>query len=280
VPEFWGFDAIDIKGMISFWTPTLPLITAIGGKLNTAAFREKMLSYGCTEESYLDYRILYGTPQPPGELIPNAADMMPLAYGVIDSVNLEGEAVSMILMVSRESGKDVQKAKTHIETVLQAYHQKPISSYLGMVEMLASNLGTVGSALLVDFSILERMWQQKDQVQKEELQTTIGPGRLDPYINFSIAFKKEGGDSFLEFILAYNTAEKAEANVNTLQKHLTEGRSIMYKKPLSEVWTVDEVKTEHSLLRARVKLIPQEGGKPFFFTGWIYLPDYWFLFPN
>lgn len=276
IDELWGFRAADIQGILN-WPPLQT--TVLGGMLDTTAFREKMKSYGYNEESYLDYIVVSGTPQPTGELTEQIAAMMPRAFGVIDGMEVEGETVNLIIM-SAQSANDPLQAKTNIEAILKAHHDKTSLAYRnGGITDLANSVGKVGSAFITTRSDLEATWERMDTTQKDNLKTAIGPGELDPYNEFAITYRREGDGRLFEFIMAYDSAADAEANTETIRTRLAEAHSTIYG-PLSDLWTVQDVVAEGRYLSAAVELIPQESGKPFYLTGMIYAPDYWFLLPG
>jgi hypothetical protein len=65
-----------------------------------------------------------------------------------------------------------------------------------------------------------------------------------------------------------------------LEKRLNEGRSPYTNRPLSERWTVQEVKTEGPFLLGTARLIEQPGGKTINFAVMVITSDYLFLYPN
>ncbi len=280
IHEFWGFDGVDVQGVLTFWPP-LPPITVLGGNLDTTAFREKMRSYRYNEETYLDYTVIYGVPQPAGDLTEALAGMMPRAFGVIDGLEVGGDTVNLIIISGSDGADDPLPAKSHIDTVLKAFWDRTTLAYgSGGITALAESLGKVGSAFLTTRSDLEEIWRKMDAVQKDTLKAAIGPGELSPYDEFAITYRQERGSRLLEFVLSYDSAPAAVANVETLRTRLTEARSSYHTTPWADLWTVRDVAAAGSYLSATVELIPRDNGKYIYLTAMIYALDYWFLYPD
>ncbi len=280
VHELWGFDGVDVQGLLTFWPP-LPPITVLGGNLDTAAFREKMKSYRYDEENYPDYTVIYGMPQPAGDLTESMAGMMPRAFGVIDGLEVDGEIVNLIIMTGSDGADDPLPAKSQVETVLKAYRDRTTLAYgSGGITALADSLGKVGSAFLTKRSDLKETWGRMDATQKDSLKTAIGPGELSPYNEFAITYRREGDRRLLEFVLSYDSAPAAQANAATLRARLTEARSVYQKTPLADLWKVGDVAAAGSYLCATVELIPRDIGTSINLTAMIYALDYWFLYPD
>src|SRR5450759_4474555 len=109
-----------------------------------------------------------------------------------------------------------------------------------------------------------------------ERSSDIGTGKLDPYGQLAITFRKDGNDSILEFILGYDTDAAAQSNVTTLEKRLSEGRRGFTGQPVSEIWKVREVKANGEFLHGTVQLVEQPDGKTLNFANMLFLKDYLF----
>ena len=94
-------------------------------------------------------------------------------------------------------------------------------------------------------------------------------------------YRGEGGRIVFDFILAYETPVDAEAGVPVLRERLSQGRSILsHNAPFSEVWTIEDITSSGSLLRATVHPLDTAPLGDWLFFDMIYAVDYWFLYPG
>ena len=108
-----------------------------------------------------------------------------------------------------------------------------------------------------------------------------GPGELTPYDAMAMTYRGEGDRIVFDFILAYETRAAAEAGVPVLRERLSQGRSILsHDAPFSEVWTIQDVTSSGSLLRATVYPLDTAPLGDLLFVGMVYAVDYWFLYPD
>jgi hypothetical protein len=272
--EVWGFDAVDVEGMLTVWVEGTPL-TVLSGKLDTAAFRQKLGTYKYEEESLLGYPVYSGIPESEEELIVN---LLPRACSIIERVEVKGGTVALIIM-AESADNNVALARSIVEAAVTGYHEKTSLAYeTGGIAELAGSLGRVGSAFITDDSRYEKQLQESDPETSERLKSAAGPGELDPYTQLAITYRKDGADSIFEFTLAYDTPSAAEANAAALRQRLSEGRSLLYDRALAEYWTVREVKADGTFLHATVKVA--ETTHDVFYAGMIYARDLWFLYPS
>jgi len=290
-PEIWGFDDVDQEG--SLWIYLGPQqLSLVMGKLDTMAFREKMKSYQYIEEDYLGYPVISGTPHYP-EPNYHMDDLLPRAYGVIDGIPTNSGAMNLVIIPERRDDyllleDEVGEVKTAIQSVIKAYHDKTSLAYqTGGITTLASRMETVGSAILANPNDLQfDEWLDlkglSPQQLKEEKAFYIGPGTLSPYSQVAFTQTKVGSDRIIKFILTYSDSTTARKNVPVLEERLKSGHSLLWNKPLTDYWTVQEVTTDGSYLEATVRINepqPKDG------TGYsvgisVFTGDYWFLYPD
>ena len=143
VTELWGFDVVDVSGILTFWGDDP--VTILSGDLNTAAFRQKLLSYGYEENTYLGLPVFSGIPEPNEDI---NFDILPRAFGIINGVRTGREPVNFIVM-SEGSGDDIEFARQSIETAIAAYRQKAsLADTSHPLARLADAIGEVGAAYI------------------------------------------------------------------------------------------------------------------------------------
>lgn len=288
IVELWGFDNVDLQGILTFWTEDSSSLTVLGGTLDTDAFREKMKSHQYVEEEFLGYPVLSGIPS--FDDSPALSDILPRAFGIIKGMEVNGGTVNLILMANRREDcllleDEVNQAKNAIKVALQAYHEKTSLAYqAGGITALASSLGDTGSVFVSSASDLsfQTTVDGLRQQDRDKYKSYIGPGRLNPYEQMAITLKKNGEATYVTFILVYENQEQASKNIEVLEERLKSAQSVLQNKALSEYWTVQEVYTEGPYLQAIVKVNqPQPtDGTGYFFVGSIWANDLWFLFPG
>lgn len=279
VADVSGFDVVDLEGALTVMYRDQTTLNIYVGHLDITALREKLKPYQYTEESYLGYPIFYGIPQPTLDIGPLMADLSPRAFGVIEGVKTSGDTVSLIIRVNKTSGNDVIKAKNTIQSVLQAYQDKTTLAYRsGGLTALANSLGGVGAAFITEDPNPETGFLEGMTPEKRE--SYVGPGKLTPYGRLAITQGKDKSDFVIDFILEYDSNATAQSNAETLQKRLSEAQSSIRNKPLSELWTVKEVKTMGPYLHGKVKQIERPNGTTEGLVGMVFAQDYLFLYPN
>ena len=272
------FDIVNLKGALTVWYQDQSSINISGGQLDLAALREMLKPYQYTEENYLGYPIFSRAQQPAVDTQPGWSKWLPPTFGIIEGVKNGGDTVSLILTASNSGDNDVSKARSTIQSALKAYQDKKTLAYQSTaITPLINSLGRVGSAFISQGTSLQA---ELESIKPEDRPSYIGTGKLDPYSQLAITFRKDGNDSILEFILGYDTDAIAQSNVTTLEKRLSEGRRSFTGQPVSEIWSVKEVKANGSFLHGAVKLIEQPDGKTLNFANMIFLKDYPFLSPN
>lgn len=274
--EVWGFDAVDIKGSLTVWYQDQTSLDIFIGNFDIPAFREKLESYQYQEESYLGYPVFTGVPPAAVDISPPLPAWFPRACGIIGDVEISGDKISFIILANTPEN-DKQKAENILQTALKAYQDKTALAYRsGGITDLANSLGRVGSAFIREDFSFELDLQHMPAAEREKF---TGPGELSPYERLAITYRKEGNEPIVEFILAYETNAIAESNIDTLQKRLNEGGSFT-NKPLSEFWTVKDVKANGLFLVGAVELLEQASGRTISFGVMVFGGDYFFLAPN
>ncbi|MGD9143416.1 MAG: hypothetical protein PVG61_06190 [Dehalococcoidia bacterium] len=272
---FWGFNAADISGILTYWGEGR--VTILCGNLDTVTFRMKMLSYGYEESSYLGRPVLSGTPEPSGDM---SFEVLPRAYGIINGVRIGSEPVNFILMSG--SGNDPDQSIQNIKKSIAAYHQKTsLAGISNPLTRLAASVGEVGAAYITTDTSLTSILENASVEQAERMKAAIGPGYLPPYQGLAMTYRWEDGRIIYDFILAYETHTDAEAGVPVLRERLSQGHSYMFHDaPLSGVWTIRDVSSSDSLLKAKVLLLDTAPRYDSFFVVMVYAVDYWFLYPG
>ena len=280
----WGFDAVDLKGVLNIWNKGKPSMTVLGGHLDTEAFRDKLKTYNYQEEKYLGFSVYSGDPQAVTkatlDVKPPLADWLPRAFGVIEGVEVNEDRFNLILMAA--ISEDVLESKNVIQTALKSYvDQTSLAFQTGEFTSLLISLTDIGSAFVSNLSDLpfEKIIQGMDPQQRDRLQAAIGPEKLSPYRIMAVTLRKIDTDYVFEFTLTYNTAAEAGKAASVLYQRLDEGRSLLTDKPLKDYWTLQESKAVGEQVKAVVKLSEQAAGKPFL-SGLITNTDYWFLYPE
>jgi len=276
VTELWGFDAVDVSGILTFWSDSL--VTILSGDLDTTAFRRKLLSYGYEEDTYLGSPVFSGTPESNENF---SVGILPHAFGIINGVRTGAEFVSFILM-SESGDEDIEIARKSIEASIAAYRQKSsLANESNPLTTLADVVGEVGAAYITTDTRFTFIIEQSSKDRIEQIRESIGPGELSPYNALAMTYHWEDDSIILEFILAYETPAAARANIQVLRERLNKGRSFLfYDAPLSEIWTIEDVTNRDSLLLATVRLLRTTRSHDYFFVDMFYALDYWFLYPN
>jgi hypothetical protein len=272
---FWGFNAADISGILTYWGEGW--VTILSGNLDTETFRMKMLSYGYEESSYLGRPVLSGTPEPSEDM---SFEVLPRAYGIIDGVRIGSEPYTFILMSG--SGNDPDKSIQNIKKSIAAYHQKTsLAGVSNPLTRLAASVGKVGAAYITTDTSLTSRLENASVEQAERIKAAIGPGYLPPYKGLAMTCRREYGSVLYDFILAYETSADAEVGVPVMRERLLEGRSYMFGDfPFSEVWTIQNVSSADSFLKATVRLVDTTPSLVSFFVKMVYGGDYLFLYPG
>ena len=143
ITELWGFDVVDVSGILTFWGEGP--VTILSGDLDTNAFRQKLLSYRYEEDTYLGLPVFSGIPEPNENIKP---DILPRAFGIINGVRTGAEPVNFIVM-SGSGDDDVESARQGIEATIAAYHQNSsLADESNPLTILASSVGEVGAAYI------------------------------------------------------------------------------------------------------------------------------------
>jgi hypothetical protein len=158
-------------------------VTILGGHPDTAAFQDKMKSYGYAEESYLGFTVFSGIPQNVINTYPSLSNLLPRAYGVIDGVKVDGDALNLILIADNWSGnKEVLQSKNAIEAALESYQKKTAFGFKNSeISALANSLGEVGSAFILSESEFERMYRELSAEGKDRVKSNVAPIDLGAY---------------------------------------------------------------------------------------------------
>jgi len=276
VTEHWGFDAVDVSGILTFWGEGP--VTILSGDLDTNAFRQKLLSYGYTETTYLGSPVFSGIPEPNEDI---NFDILPRAFGIINGVRTGREPVNFIVM-SEGSGDDIEFARQSIETAIAAYRQKAsLADESNPLIKLADSIKEVGAAYITTDNRFTHVIEQSTEDHLERIRAAIGPGELDPYDAMAMTYRGEGERIVFDFILAYETTAAARANVPVLRVRLSQGHSFLsHNTPLSEIWTIEDVTSSDSQLRATVHLVDTAPLGDLLFVSMVHVVDYWSLYPG
>ena len=276
ITELWGFDAVDVSGILTFWGEGP--VTILSGDLDTTAFRMKLLTYRYTETTYLGSPVFSGMPESNEDI---NVDILPRAFGIINGVRTGAEPINFIVM-SEAGDNDIEFAKQSIEATIKAYHHKSSLAYTSNpLTTLASSIGDVGAAHITTDTRLNMVLQVNKGYIEERMRAAIGPGELSPYDAVAMTYRWEGDSIFFEFILAYETTAAARANIPVLQERLSRGRSFWFHDaPLSEIWTIESVTSSDSFLQATVQLVDNTDFYDLFFQAMVWAMDYWFLYPG
>jgi hypothetical protein len=285
IVDLWGFDDVDLKGILTFWDSNSPQVTVLSGNLDTGAFLNKMQSYQYTEDSYLGYTVLSGIPVINIGASSDLSNRMPRAYGIINGIKVNGETVNLILMVPPETENEVIPAKKAIEAALKSYHEKTSLGFQkDIITTLANSLGEVGAAQIMSASAFEQRYQELTVEPQNVIKSYIAPVELGRYNAFAITLSKDGNDSILTFSLAYDNNTEAKSNIDALRTRVSESRSMVFPRtPLAGpdgLWNVLEVKADSQFLRATVKRNESDGKPIISMPSMIWVSDYWFLYPN
>jgi hypothetical protein len=293
--DIWGFNPLALEGFLTVIGKEP--VTILVGHLDTVTFREMLLNFEYTEESYLGFPIFSGSPQLRSigsTLDPRILGVLPRAFSVIDGLSVNGDNVNAVIMANLSLDKppvpdEVTEAKKVIQSVLKAYNDKTTLAYqTGGITAFAYSLGKVGSAFIANASDLrfdELTELLSKHPMKNIVELSIGPGKLSPYTQLAITFTQKDNDSLLEFILAYPDSDTAIANVNVLQARLNESytpysfEGVGKVGPFSQFWSVQSVQAEGALLRGVVKLTEQAASSYSFLKDLIQY-DYLFLYPG
>ena len=277
VADIWGFEAVDLQGMLTAWYQGNGSISVFSDGFDLAKFRAKMISYGYAEEKYLGFSLYSGLPPLDSPATPSLRDFFPRAFGVVDVVKTATDQTSLIIMANPAAGGEVEQAKSAVQTALQAFKGKTSLAYQdGGVADLAASLGRVGAALVGKAAGLG-FDSRLEAMPAESRAALSGPGKLGAFNELAIATRGKG--EVMEFTLTYGSASAAAANVSALQQRLNEGMSTT-NRALSTFWSVQMVSAEGPYLKATVSLIPQPGGAFIKFNSFIFNQDYLFLTPN
>jgi hypothetical protein len=273
--EVWGFDSVDISGMLTYWGEGP--VTILSGNLDTEAFRTKLISYGYEESTYLGLSIFSGIPESKAVL---NVDILPRAFGIINGAGPENEPYNLIIM-SEAGDNDVEFGRRLVEDAFYAYRQKvSLADETNSLARLAEAAGRAGAVYATVDNRFMYVMAQVTEEQFEEMKTAAGPGILDPYRAVAMTYRRESGRVVFDFILDYKTSAEAVSGVPVLRERLKQGRSYLYEKQLSKIWTIEDVSTHGSLLRAKVRPIDATLSYDFLFIGMVYAVDSWFLYPS
>ena len=294
ITELWGFDATDVSGVLTFWGEGP--VTILCGDIDTTTFRQKLLSYGYTETTYLDFTVFTGMHEDReyinvdvqlhfSNIISGLRQgefnigILPRVFGVIPGAGTEEEPVNLIVMSEGGDG-DIEFATKNIEASLAAYRQKSsLADEDNPLTVLASSVGEVGAAYITTDTRLNMVLQVSKGHLEERMRAAVGPGELSPYDAAAMTYRWEDESIVFEFILAYETPAAAQANIPVLQERLSQGRSFWFKDALlSEIWTIEEVVTNGSFLQATVRLVDNTKLYDVFFSAMVWMGDYWFLY--
>ena len=274
ITDLWGFDAVDVSGILTFWGDGP--VTILSGDLDTTAFRRKLLSYGYAETTYLGLPVFSGIPEPNENIKP---DIRPRAFGIINGVRTGTETINFIVM-SGSGDDDVESARQGIEATIAAYRQKTsLADVSNPLTKLADAVGKVGAAYITTENRLNMALEISKGNLAEWMRAATGPGELRPYDAVAMTYRGESGRTVFDFILAYDTPAAAAAGMPVLRERLVEGRFLhLYDTPLSEVWTIEDVTSSGSLLRATVHPLDTAPLGDLLFVSMVYAVDYWFLY--
>jgi hypothetical protein len=210
------------------------------------------------------------------QVFPPLSDFFPRAFGIVDVVSTATDRTSLVLMANPTAERDVEKAKTAVESALKAFQDKTSLAYqAGGIAPLADSLGRVGAAFIANPSALS--FEPLQTMTADQRTGFTGPGKLAAYKEVAVATHGKG--ELLEFTLAYDSPSAASSNTGVLEQRLKQGQSIA-NRALSTLWTVREVKAEGAYLKAEVNLLPLASGKFINFGAMIFSQDYLFLAPD
>jgi hypothetical protein len=275
VTEIWGFDVVNVAGMLTWWGDGL--VTILSGDLDTDAFRRKLLSYGYKETTYLGSPVFTGIPEPNEDF---DLGILPQGFGIINGAGTGDETTDFILM-TEPGGNNIEFARQSIEAAIAAYRQKTsLADKPNSLTKLAAYVGEAGAAFITSDTLFTLALEHVTAAQAEWMREAAGPGKLDPYGGMGITYRKDGNNQILEFILDYNDGMAAATNAATLEERLSESRSLMFDMPFGQIWDILEVVNDGPFLRATASLretVPQE---KLFFVVLVYTLDFWFLYPE
>ncbi len=285
--DFWGFDSVEIKGILTTWVDDSSILNILGGNLNTDTFLKKMKSYQYKEEDYLGYTILSGIPS--FDDSPNRSQIMPRAFGIINDIQENGGFINSILIAEKReenliAEEEINQAKSTIKMAIKAYYDKTSLGYRneGMTS-LANSLGEIGSVFISDISalpfqaIIDMRQQNIDQYK-----SFIGSGTLDKYQRIAVTLNKSSGEDLVTFILDYKTKEEAANNIEALRERLSTSKLSLQNKALTDYLDIQKVDIEGHYLKAvmRINQIQFNDSSRYSFIGSIWAGDYWFIYPG
>jgi hypothetical protein len=283
--EIWGFSVGDVEGILTILG--VPSVTVLSGELDTVAFRRARSAQGYEEQDYLGYTVYSREAEPEDDtakILPDAPEddpvkMLPDAFGLIEGTEVDKGTKSLILMAGGLD-YDAPESMSRVKAALAAYQDKSAIGYGGgIITSLSRSLGRVGSAFITDVLEHRSTLDKLEPEQREQINLTLGPGKLDAYSGLAMALQGYGDNITLEFVLGYDSSATAEKNIDVLKTRLAEWRDVMYYGKARSPWEVQDVRVEGSLLRAVVKL--SEDLPQMFFTGMIaYSLQYAFLFSD
>jgi hypothetical protein len=206
--EVWGFDSVDISGMLTYWGEGP--VTILSGNLDTEAFRTKLISYGYEESTYLGLSIFSGIPESKAVL---NVDILPRAFGIINGAGPENEPYNLIIM-SEAGDNDVEFGRRLVEDAFYAYRQKvSLADETNSLARLAEAAGRAGAVYATVDNRFMYVMAQVTEEQFEEMKTAAGPGILDPYRAVAMTYRRESGRVVFDFILDYKTSAEAVSGV-------------------------------------------------------------------
>lgn len=274
--DLWGFDTVDVTGILTAWGDYTP-VTVLSGNLDAAAIRQKLLSFHFEETPLFESALFVADPT---SGYPSPGPNFPLAFGIVEAADSHDKPSSYILM-SEPGGTNISLARESIEGAITAYHQKAsLADSYNQVRTLADSLGEVGSAFLANETRFAFVLGIIDETIFGQIKAAIGPGEINYYEALSLSSRMVDGATVLEFILAYQLPDDASTDAPVLKERLVQGRNLRTGIPLSDLWTVSDVGTSGTLLRANVNLTEKAKADELFFTAMIYTIDYWFLYPG
>ena len=276
--DTWEIDPTGIQGVLQVFGP--PTLEIIGGHIDTAGMRQKLQEYRYSRETYRGCDVFSADPEAVEGISTGFSMSLPQAVGIIEDVTVGQDSYTVILMVNDIFDKDVSRARETVETAIKTYRDNTSPGFqTGPAAEIARSLGRTGSLFITEdggFGGFEKRLQETRPENLESLRRAIGPGNLGPYRHLAAAYRGYNFTASVEFVLAYDDPAAARENVEPLRERLTKGRIYGPDMPLTQVWKVQEVRTEGRLLRATVKLT----GEEIFYnlSGMIY--TLWYLYPG